>query len=302
MSILAAATFNAFAKQLSFALSPISLVFISELLTIFFILLTFGLFPTLKRIRSLKKSELLTLIAVGILNGVIGPYCFFLGLSMSTAVNASFIGQTESIFVMTLAYFFLRQKATIHQMRASASIIFGVLIIAMQGFTSSFSLQIGDVFLLMAVACLTTGYILMRRDLSHVEPHIPLFSRSVSAMAIFFLSSPFVDHPFAKELQQLTPSLFPVLLGFAFISRFFNSMMFYYAIERLNVVTVSLAGSFTIITSLCFTWFYLGEPLSWYHLVGGAFIVSGNIIAEITSLRRHSEKEIELHLQQRPHR
>jgi len=242
------------------------------------------------------------LALIGVLTGVVGPYLFFLGLSMTSAVNASFFSQTESIFVMIYAFLLLKQKVTSTQLYAAASILCGVLIISLHGFTAGFDIRFGDIILVSAVACFTLGYVLIRKHLSHVEPHLPLFARSMTAMSVFFLTSPFVNHPFMDEVRGMNIELAPVLIGFAFVSRFLNSITFYQAVDRLNIVTISLTNSLTIITSLCFTWLYLGEPLVWYHFFGGSFIILGNILVELTSLKRHSERELAHSLKQRVHR
>jgi drug/metabolite transporter (DMT)-like permease len=114
----------------------------------------------------------------------------------------------------------------------------------------------------------------------------------------FFLASPFIEHPFITEILLLPLAMIPVLIIFAFVSRFLNSVMYYMAIDRLPVTTVSLVSTLDIIGSIAFAFFYLGEPVLWYHYFGGAFIVLGNVLLELLGTHE-TDKHLEQHLKQR---
>src|SRR3989339_1571417 len=77
ISVVAGSTFNAFAKSLSTSLSAVSLLFISEALTAFFVLFSYGLFPTLKRVSHLKRKEMEWVFAMAFCGGVLGPILLF---------------------------------------------------------------------------------------------------------------------------------------------------------------------------------------------------------------------------------
>ena len=137
-----------------------------------------------------------------------------------------------------------------------------------------------------------------RKYLSHIEPHVALFTRSSVAMGTFFIVAPFMPHPFIAEVMSFPKELFPALIGFGFIGRFLNSVTYYEAIEKLELTTVSLVGSLGIVFSTLFAFFYLGEPIEWYHYVGGAFIILGTLLLELVGA--HPNKEhLELHMKQR---
>src|SRR3990167_8560251 len=65
VAILAGSTSVTFASALAGSLSPLSMLFISEALTMLFTVLSFGLFPILKRITRLKKKNALPILLVG---------------------------------------------------------------------------------------------------------------------------------------------------------------------------------------------------------------------------------------------
>jgi drug/metabolite transporter (DMT)-like permease len=299
-AILAGATYNSFAKTLAVGLSPLSLLLLSEILTAFFILLSFGALPTIKLLSRLPRKAMAPLIAVGILNSCIGPLFYFTGLTYTSAVNASLFSASEMLFLLIFAVLLLREKWTNKQASAGALIVLGIIVIALRGLTEGFVLQRGDFLILFGSVIFASGGIVFRRFLSMLEPQVVILVRSFVAVGAFTVLSPFFEHPFVAETTSLSLALIPALLGFAFISRFLNLFGFYVSIERLPVATVSFFSSLIIIAGPVFAHFYLGEDLLWYHFVGGALIVAGTVLLESFGL--HATKEHHRrHLKHRVH-
>lgn len=298
LSLASGSTFNAFAKDLRTAFSPLSLLFVSELLTAFFVLFSFGFLPVVKKIVNLKKKDLRWLLTMGMLSGIAGPMLWFTALGYTTAVNAGFFGKTEIIILMLFAHLFLHEKLTRAHTVAITTILTGILIISLRGFTEGLSLYPGDLIIVFATSCYALSNILYRRNVSHVAPHIALFMRSCTAIAAFFLISPFIKHPFIEEVLAFPVALIPALIGFGFVSRFLNSVMYYQAIELLPISTVSLVGSLDVIGTTVFAYFYLGEPVMWYQYAGGGFIILGTVLLELLGTHKN-EEHLEQHLKQK---
>ncbi len=298
LSLVAGSTFSGFAKELGSAFSPLSLLFVSELLTAFFVLFSFGFLPVARTIAKLTKKELRWLLFMGALSGIAGPMLWFTALEYTSAVNAGFFGKTEIIILMVFAHFFLHEQLTQAHKVAITTILAGILIISLRGFTQGLSLYFGDFIIIASTTCYALSNILYRKKVSRVAPHIALFVRSSSAIAAFFLISPFIQHPFIEEVLAFPVALIPALIGFGFVSRFLNSVMYYQAIELLPITTVSLVGSLDVIGATIFAYFYLGEPVLWYQYLGGAFIILGTVLLEL--LGTHKNKEhLEKHLKHR---
>ncbi len=298
LSLISGSTFNAFAKELTTAFSPLSLLFVSELLTAFFVLFSFGILPVIRKLASLKKKELRWLLVMGLLSGIFGPLLWFTALSHTTAVNAGFFGKSEIIILMLSAHFFLKEKLTRAHTVAIGAVLMGIAIISLKGFTQGISFYPGDGIIVVGTACYAFSNILYRKKVSHIAPHIALFLRSSTAITTFFLISPFIQHPFIEEVLAFPVALIPVLIGFGFISRFLNSVMYYQAIDLLPITTVSLIGSLDVIGTTAFSFFYLGESIFWYQYLGGFFVVLGTVLLEL--LGTHPTPEhLEKHLKHR---
>lgn len=298
VSTLAGSTFAAFAKHLRTAFSAITLLFVSELLTGFFVIFSFGFLPVVRQFLSVDRKKIKWLFLMACFSGIGGPLLWFSALSYTTAVNAAFFSKTEMIFLMILANVVLKQNITRAHVAAISSVLAGIIIISLEGFTEGLSLRFGDILVICSVLCYASGNITFRSKLHGIEPHVALLSRSMTAVTVFFLAAPFLHHPFIDEVMNFPPALIPTLIGFAFVSRFLNSVTYYVALDRIPVPTVSLVSSLDIIGTAVFAFLYLGEPILWYHYLGGAFILLGNILLEL--LGTHPSKEhLEAHMKQR---
>lgn len=299
IAILAGSTFAGFAKSLRSSLSALSLLFVSEILTGFFVLFSFGVVPVITHIAHTPRKHLKWLGLMALCSGIGGPLCWFTGLSFTSAINAGFFARSEMIFAMIFAHTILREKITTAHFAAIASILAGIVVISLSGFTQELSFRSGDLLIIIATLFYASGNMIFRAKLHNiVEPHIALFCRSLMAISMFFLVSPFLAHPFISEIYNLPMALIPVLIGFAFVSRFLNSVSFYVAIDRLPVTTVSLVSSLDVIGSTLFAFLYLGESIEWYHFVGGGFVVLGTLLLEFLGTHP-SHKHLETHLKQR---
>ncbi len=292
--IFSASTYNAFAKTLTGSLSPLTLFFLSELLTGFFVVLSYGVMPILRSIAKIKKRSILPLICIGFTNGTIAPLLLFPGLRMSSAVNASLFGNMEMMFLIILAVFVLKEKFRREHFLSVSTMLAGMLIIALRGFTEGLHFYPGDALLVLSSLSFATGSIIFRKYLHRTEPHLILFVRATVAVSCYFLISPFLSHPLIEEIKLFPLALLPVLIGFAFISRFLNIFSFYEALDRLPVTVVSLFSNLTVVSSILFASWMLGEPIFGYHILGGALLILGALILEIAGVHPN-HKHLEQH-------
>lgn len=297
VSITAASTYNSFAKVLGGTFSGLTLLFLSEALMGTFVVISFGLMPTLKRLIGLPTKMICAMIVVGLLSSTLAPLLFFQGLQSTSAVNASLFSNSEMVFLILLAVFVLREEFTrIHALSIS-TIAAGMLVITLQG-GGIFGLHRGDLLILLSGLTFASGSMIYRTLLHHLEPHVILLVRSTTAVCCFFLVSPFIEHPLIEEIQAMPLALLPVLIAFGFMSRFLNVFTFYEALERLPVTTVSMFSNFAIIASALFAHFYLGEPITIFHMIGGGMILAGGLLLEFVGTHP-SEQHLENHLRQR---
>ncbi|MDD4319804.1 MAG: DMT family transporter [Candidatus Peribacteraceae bacterium] len=298
-TIAAGSTYNAFAKVLTDSLSPLSLVILGELLALLFLVLWFGAVPLLRECRALPRRTIMPLLAVGLLSGTIAPLLLFAGLRETGAVNAVLFGNTEMLFLLLLAVAVLGERLEPSHYLSIAAIAFGIVFIAFRGFTEQLSFQRSDLLLILASFTFSVGSLVFRRYLHEVPSHTVILSRSLVALVGLLFVSFFLPSPFLRETQALHPGLFPTLLGFVLISRLLSLSCFYKALDHLPVSSISLFSNLHIITSILFTHWFLGEPVFGYQVAGGAFIIFGAVLLELTGRHHPSPQHQEAHLEQR---
>jgi drug/metabolite transporter (DMT)-like permease len=293
--VVCGSTYTVFGKVLTGALSPLTLMFMSEVLTGFFVLLSFGAIPTLRKFLYLERSAWVPLVSIGLLSGVIGPLMLFVGLSRTTAINGTLFGNAEMVFLTLFAVIILKEQ--FHRIHALSivTIITGMLVIALKGFSDGLTPQLGDIIITVACISYAAGGIVFRKYLSHIDPNLVILTRAAVAITTFFVISPFMTHPLIEEVWSFPLAILPALIGFAFLSKFLNLFSFYEAMERLPVTTISLSLNLPLVGSIAFSAWFLGEKLEMYHFIGGALIIAGAFMLEL--IGTHSdEKHLENNL------
>jgi drug/metabolite transporter (DMT)-like permease len=190
--------------------------------------------------------------------------------------------------MILLAHFALKETLTRMHWTSMLTILAGMITISLHGFTNGIDFRSGDTLIILSVLFYSLGHILYRKYLHDVEAYLPLFMRSVSAVVLFLMISPFMNMSLVEQVTSMPASFIAPLLGFAFISRFLNSVTFYQAVNRLSMTIVSLVSSLSLVGSTVFASYYLGEALHWYHFAGILLIIGGSVIAD-AHLKRPAE-------------
>ena len=302
MALLCGATFTPFAKALGTSLKPLSLLFISEALTLAFVSLSFGLVPMLRALFSRSRREMAALAAMGLCGGVVGPYLWFLGLEYTSAVNAAFFGKADLVFLLLLGSLFVGERVRHHQLLASGVILFGLIVIALRGFSDGIHLQTGDGLIVASVFFYSLSSAIIRKELQTLPPQITVMGRSFVALTTFFLLSPFVPQSFAAEFAAFPQELVLLLVGFAFVSRFLNAFLFYEALERLPLTVITPVGTFDVLLTSIVAYALLGEPLEWHHALGGLFIIGGNLMLQVIGVHKDESTEEQHAVERLAHR
>lgn len=294
-NILFTATYNVFGKILTSALSPITLLFVSECLTIFFVILSFGLVPMLQKLREIPRKQFAPMLTIGLCNGVVGPLLWFTGLAHTTATNAVLLGNTEMMFLGVLAIVILHEEWTGRHLLSFILMTLGMVTISLEGFTAGLQIESGDILLILGSLCFGFGSLLFRKYLHGTAPEVTVLVRSVVPVVLYLIAFPFFSFTLSHEVLSLSFNVVLALLGFGFVSRFLNTFTFYEAIDRLPVSIVSMCMNTTMIVAVGIAHFGLNEPLRFYHFMGGALIVLGIVILEFVGIhptQEHMESQL----------
>ncbi len=206
--------------------------------------------------------------------------------------------RSKRLVACLLAIVVLRETFTRVHALSICAMVGGIITIALRGFTSGFVLQPGDALIILSGMTYAVGSITYRRFLHHCDHSILLRVRSLVAVSCFLILLPFYETSLLAEVRALPLAIIPVLLGFGFLSKFLNVFGFYEALERLEVTTVSLTMNLSVIVSVVFAHWFLGEGIYAYHYVGGALLLLGTFMLEFAGTHQ-TEEQLEGHLRQR---
>jgi drug/metabolite transporter (DMT)-like permease len=295
--IIAGSVYPVFGKQLTSAFSPLSLLFIGEMMGGLFILMSFGLIPLIKKMLRIPRKKLLLLMLISFTSGVVAPYLWFKGLHLTTAVNAGLFSRTEMIFLIIFSVFILNEKITKYQFAALSVIVFGILFVALRGFSVGITMETGDIFIIVSGLAYSFGGVFVKRDMHDVAPEVIIFVRALLATSFFLAVSPFVHSTLVSEFRAMPSELMIVLLCYGFIAKFLGIYSFHEAIETLKVSTVSMFSTLAIVGSIAFASLYLGEEIHLYQLIGAGLIVLGVLMMQKVGMHKN-DKVHEHHMKQ----
>lgn len=120
----------------------------------------------LKEVRRLSKADVWKLLAIGIVGGSIPFVLFFTGLTMTSAVTASFIHKTLFLWVALLAIPFLKERIGWVQGAALAMLFGGTYLL---GGLKGFHLGKGELMIFVATLFWAAENIIAKKTLANVS-------------------------------------------------------------------------------------------------------------------------------------
>jgi len=231
-----------------------------------------ALLPSLRRLR-VARSDWKLLALSGVIGTVAGPISYFYGLERTTASNAVFLSNSESLFTMLFAYAFLGERATRREYVALGGIAVGAFIVATElrfGDVQFLQFLIGNLMLIGAAVCWgvsnTTSTVLLRRIPIVALLEIQLLFGAASFAAILVVSGTPVVVPLP---------ILPVLILLAVSAVGVFSVLFFYAFRTIGAMrTGAVLPTSALWGILVALYLFPNETLSGIQILGGALMVA----------------------------
>lgn len=215
------------------------------------------LFNKFKDIKNLSKKDWLTLTVIGLIGGSIPFLLFFKGLSISSAaaVNGAFIQKTLFIWVVLLAFVFLKEKFSIFQYVSLLIILSGIYL--MGGFKS---IHFGRGEFLIFIATLMWAFeaVIVKKVLHRINYYVASFGRmffGAIVMICYLLLTNNFQSVFHLTLTQINWIIITSILLLGYVIFYYGALNFTKATIVTSVltlgfpVTVILQGIYTGIYS-----------------------------------------------------
>ncbi len=247
------------------------------------ILLPFAVARSGAAMADLLRTQWPLLAILGVLGMGICGGGVYLGLSLTSATNATLIYSVAPVLIIVLEAVFKGRKTGLREIIGAALAFAGVVWIVLRGDLArlvTFQFNTGD--LLIALAALSwAGYSILYRSkaLGGLD--------NISLFAIVAVFGAFANLPFAAlDLMSgqglpATANAWKATAGIIFISSLMAFMGFQYGVRALGA---SVAGLFMYLMTpwgVLMAVLFLGERLSGFHAVGIALVMTGVILATL---------------------
>ena len=238
------------------------------------------LIPFLKSTK-IEKKDLFQFILLGLSGITINVAFFFLGISLTSAINGGVMAVSAPIFTILASRLFLKEKQSLNLILGSLIGLLGVLLIIGQSiFVKGFSVDLlGNLYLILAVWGLV-GHEILVRKLKNYDPILITY--------VMFLVGALTFEPLAFwQLWQNPNFLLTIdIRGYTGLTYgiFLSSLIAYFLWNwGLTKFSASRAGVFLYadpLAAVLVAFFLLGEKITLLTIFGTLLIFVGIYVAE----------------------
>src|SRR5262245_45263320 len=195
----------------------------------------------------------------------------FLALQHTSATNALIELSLAPVVILLAASALSRQWPSALQVGGAAISLAGAVILITRGEIAALAangLNVGDLWMLAAVAVWAAYSLLLRRRPAHLPQAVPLLSSIVVALPLLLPFMLFLSAP------SLAVSL-PMLLGVGYIALFGSVIGFLFWSRGVAELGPSRAGQFVHLMPVfgaALAFVFLGEPLSMSQIAGAGLV------------------------------
>ena len=208
-----------------------------------------------------------------------------LGTNLASASMASLINSMNPVAVTFLAAVFLKESLTPRKLAAVLLAVVGVLVIF--GKSGSAASPAGILCSVVSVILWSLTMIAVRKISSRYSPiQITFWSMAVGLV----FTTPFFAAETLQNPLSIRPSSAAAVVYIALICTGLAQLLWNRSLAFLNAGTCSMFYPLQPVTSTLFGVLFLGEKLTVSFLLGGAIIICGILISQL-SLPDHREAE-----------
>ena len=260
-------------KTITTEIDPIDLGFLRFLVAtplMLILLLSRGRDPRLTR------KAIPSLIILG-LTGVTFLYLFqFIGINLTNASTASVLINTNPIFIALLSAFFLPERFSVKKMLGILLSFLGVVVVVFSNlsngsFTVNNLVLMGSIFVLLSALCWAIYSVVGKRMLKLYD-NLTITTYAFCLGTLFF--PPFVLSDISIVFRTISVNGWLSILYLAVGCSLFGYIGWYYALQRTEASKAAVFLNFIPIFTIMMSYF-LGEPITWFFLIGAILIIYG---------------------------
>lgn len=217
------------------------------------------------------KASRKDIFSVFLLRSLLGELFLTFGLSQTNAVKAIFLTKIEPYFVLILAWIFLKEKVKPKHLILLLIHLIGAIILSTDGnFNLIGNTQIGDLFIIIAMAFFASSYYYGKRLTHNVGP---IYSNALTMGLASLILLPFmiIFYPFTKLNFQ--PQGWIYLFIYVILFNVLSLTFWYASLKTVKGWIVSSLRYVGPILGAPVAYFLFGETLSLTQIFGAAIII-----------------------------
>lgn len=214
------------------------------------------------------------------LTGLVGSTTlWYYGLRSTLAVNAAILGAMGPIFVTLLSAAWLRERLSPVNLAGILLSAAGVVLTVTRGSLDvvlHLDLHRGDFFILAGQISWAAYSVYGRQVARRFSPSVVTTGLYLVATAVL-IPLAIVERPWTALPGVTLGTVLSVLYAAILVT--ISHIWFYWGMRVVSAPVASLTVNLLPFEVLLLSWLFLGEPVSWLHVVGALIVISGVALA-----------------------
>ncbi len=229
---------------------------------------------TFRSISNFAKKNIGILLVLGLVE-ILGTYFFFKAIhTISNPAITSFLGNISPVFVITLSYFFLKERFSYQEFLGMLLAIMGAFIISYKGNTVLEEMFIeGTQYVIYSGIFSAISSVIIKRNIKNINPILLTTNRSF--FLLLFSSSALIV--FKESLLIEFKPLMNIFIG-SLLGPFLTVIAGYLALQFIPLSQRAIINSTKGLFVLFGAYLYFGEFPKMIALVGGIVTIIGLLL------------------------
>lgn len=269
-------------RSMNLVISPIVMAELRWLLAL--LLISPFLLPKLKKNKDIILQHWRVLILLSVLSVACFNTFIYLGLTITTATNATILQSIIPIIILILSACWLKESVSKQQWLGVSISLSGVLVLITKGELSNlldYTINKGDVYILIAVVFWAVYSILLRYRPAKLDG-FTFFGVTVLVGSIVLLPFAIIEHVYYSSpiiwqdsavITIIYMAVFPSILAYLFWNK---------GVSELGAAKAGLFIHLMPFFGVVLSSYYLGEKVLPFHIAGILFILCGIYLAVFT--------------------
>jgi len=213
--------------------------------------------------------QLPPLIYIAIVGTLVADFLYYIALSQVPVINAVILGHLQTIFIIVLAFFFLKSdKLTSFDYIGIGFLIISAMLVTTKTVENLLALRfgtIGDLIVLSATVAWATASIVMKKYINMMEAGVITFYRFIFA-SLFFATYLWLTS------SLVVANIYQVLIG---IIIGIGTILYYEGLKRLKAAQVSALELSTPFFAAILGFLILNEYITLLQVIGISLLFVG---------------------------